>query len=220
MPSKRFSRQFRKFRKPLPERNRARAKQSLCSNCKTPTPRYSPGTPRACRERPFSYHGNPRIDRWSHRSIARLCRASLMTRLDREKKNTSTFASKKRSRTPTPTPPTTTRRTFDRPPSTRPHDLRASPDDEAKHAFRGTWRGTCDDRSESERERSGEFESRSKAAETRRSSKSSRALIRLDRADRMTSASSRASARRVRFRYGSTYPRRRRVRRIANVWIR
>ena len=75
---------------------------------------------------------------------------------------------------------------FDRPPSTRPHDLRASPDDEAKHAFRGTWRGTCDDRSESERERSGEFESRSKAAETRRSSKSSRALIRLDRADRMT----------------------------------
>ena len=75
---------------------------------------------------------------------------------------------------------------FDRPPSTRPHDLRASPDDEAKHAFRGTWRGTCDDRSESERERSGEFESRSKAAETRRSSKSSRAHIRLDRADRMT----------------------------------
>jgi hypothetical protein len=40
---------------------------------------------------------------------------------------------------------------FDRPPSTRPHDLRASPDDEAKHAFRGTCRGTCDDRSESER---------------------------------------------------------------------
>ena len=84
---------------------------------------------------------------------------------------------------------------FDRPPSTRPHDLRASPDDEAKHAFRGTCRGTCADRSESERERSGEFESRSKAAETRRSSKSSRAHIRLDRADRMTSASSRASAR-------------------------
>ena len=108
MPSKRFSRQFRKFRKPLPERNRARAKQSLCSNCKTPTPRYSPGTPRACRERPFSYHGNPRIDRWSHRSIARLCRASLMTRLDREKKNTSTFASEKRLRTPTRTPPPTT----------------------------------------------------------------------------------------------------------------
>jgi len=84
---------------------------------------------------------------------------------------------------------------FDRPPSTRPHDLRASPDDEAKHAFRGTCRGTCADRSESERERSGEFESRSKAAETRRWSKSSRAHIRLDRADRMTSASSRASAR-------------------------
>ena len=41
--------------------------------------------------------------------------------------------------------------TFDRPPSTRPHDLRASPDDEAKHAFRRTCRGTCDDRSESER---------------------------------------------------------------------
>jgi hypothetical protein len=31
-----------------------------------------------------------------------------MTRLDREKKNTSTFASEKRLRTPTRTPPTTT----------------------------------------------------------------------------------------------------------------
>ena len=194
MPSKRFSRQFRKFRKPLPERNRARAKQSLCSNCKTPTPRYSPGTPRACRERPFSYHGHPRNDRWSHRSIARLCRASSDASRSREKKHLHLRKQKALANADADADDDDAG-VFDRPPSTRPHDLRASPDDEAKHAFRGTCRGTCDDRSESERERSGEFESRSKAAETRRSSKSSRAHVRLDRADRMTSASSRASAR-------------------------